>query len=221
VPTEPAANRSGSLRERKKQHTRRALIEASQRLFLSQGYAATTLEQVAAEVEVHQTTLLRYFPTKQDLALALEQQAFEHFEAGITDPERRESAVDSYFSFNLELAGEWQRDPGRLNYLFFLDSEPSIVAHETAILRRYEEVLASEIAKDAGVDSDFDYYSQVLAAMLANSMHALIRSWRKAPEEIDLVVGLEALLRFVHEQFPTRREARNLRMAVLAEGSAG
>ncbi len=60
---------SGGLRELKKQRTRESIQNAALRLYREQGYAATTLEQVAAEAEVSLSTLFRYFPTKPDTVL--------------------------------------------------------------------------------------------------------------------------------------------------------
>lgn len=57
------------LRELKKAKTRSAIQRAALRLFQEQGYAATTVEQVAQAAEVSPSTLFRYFPTKEDLVL--------------------------------------------------------------------------------------------------------------------------------------------------------
>jgi AcrR family transcriptional regulator len=55
------------LRERKKARTKTAIQEHAIRLFRDQGYAATTVEQIAEAAEVSPSTVFRYFPTKEEL----------------------------------------------------------------------------------------------------------------------------------------------------------
>lgn len=60
---------TGGLRELKKKRTREAIQDHALRLYREQGYANTTLEEVAAAAEVSPSTLFRYFPTKPDTVL--------------------------------------------------------------------------------------------------------------------------------------------------------
>jgi AcrR family transcriptional regulator len=56
-----------SLRERKKQRTRRTIQAQALRLFTDKGVQATTIEEIAAAADVAPRTLFRYLPTKEEI----------------------------------------------------------------------------------------------------------------------------------------------------------
>jgi len=53
------------LREQRKARTRKAIQEHALRLFLANGYDATTVEQIASAAGVSHMTFFRYFPSKE------------------------------------------------------------------------------------------------------------------------------------------------------------
>ncbi|MEU6481943.1 TetR family transcriptional regulator [Streptomyces sp. NPDC047017] len=65
----PADRPRTGLRERKKIRTREAIRTATYTLVREQGYDATTIEQIADRAEVSPSTVLRYFPAKEDIVL--------------------------------------------------------------------------------------------------------------------------------------------------------
>ncbi|MGO9964816.1 MAG: TetR family transcriptional regulator [Acidimicrobiales bacterium] len=71
----PEPGPGGGLRERKKARTRAAIQHEALRLFREQGYEATTIEQIAATVEIAPSTFFRYFHAKEDLILSDEYDA--------------------------------------------------------------------------------------------------------------------------------------------------
>lgn len=67
--TSSPRDKAGGLRERKKARTKLAIQKHAIRLFREQGFAATTVDQVAEAAEVSPSTVFRYFPTKEDLVV--------------------------------------------------------------------------------------------------------------------------------------------------------
>lgn len=61
--------RRPGLREQQKARTRNAIREAALRLISEQGYAKTTVEQIAETAGVSHMTFFRYFPTKEQLVV--------------------------------------------------------------------------------------------------------------------------------------------------------
>src|SRR6266699_814088 len=82
-----AGDRFLPLRERKKLRTRRALADAALRLFASNGFSNTTLEDVAEEAEVSKSTFFRFFPAKEAAAIEAEAELWTAYLGALADRE--------------------------------------------------------------------------------------------------------------------------------------
>ncbi|MCD6571002.1 MAG: TetR/AcrR family transcriptional regulator [Deltaproteobacteria bacterium] len=59
-----------TVREKKKERTRQQILEAAWRLFNKQGFAKTTVDQIAEQAEVGTGTVYNYFPSKEHVLAA-------------------------------------------------------------------------------------------------------------------------------------------------------
>jgi len=71
---EPVAH-SGNRLERRKEETRKKIIEAAKALFNKQGFNDTTMEQVAEKADVAKKTLYNHFPVKEAILAELVQRS--------------------------------------------------------------------------------------------------------------------------------------------------
>lgn len=70
-PVKPSRRYDSSMRQEQARRTRGAVLEAARRLFLGQGYAATTMAAVAAEAGVSVETVYKAFANKPGLVKAV------------------------------------------------------------------------------------------------------------------------------------------------------
>ncbi|MFX1489777.1 MAG: TetR/AcrR family transcriptional regulator [Promethearchaeota archaeon] len=64
-------------KEREKEKRREEIIEVAERLFLSQGFEDTTMDQIANKAEFSKGTLYNYFESKDDLYLTIGVKAYD------------------------------------------------------------------------------------------------------------------------------------------------
>jgi AcrR family transcriptional regulator len=142
------------LRERKKARTRAAIRRHALRLFREQGYAATTVEQIAEAAEVSPSTFFRYFPTKEDVVLQdeLDARTLESFEA--QPPELSTiAAFRAAWADTFSAMGPEDLDRLRETAVLTL-SAPELRARTLDELTRTLDVIAEATAKRTGRKPD-------------------------------------------------------------------
>jgi len=65
LPRPSAAASAAGLRERKKRQVRERILDVCARLFRSRGFDETTIDDIAAKVDVSRQTFFNYFPSKE------------------------------------------------------------------------------------------------------------------------------------------------------------
>ncbi len=163
------------LRDRKKDNTRKLILNSARSLFRQKGYAATTLEEIASSAGVHKQTVLRYFKTKDGIALAFRQLGLEQFRHGLLDPARTQTVLEYWRAFIEMAAGEVSRRGDMIRYTRLVEAEPDLLAASLAINMQYEELLAGALSRESGTDPDTDIYSRLYAGFLVAGNFSIAR----------------------------------------------
>lgn len=194
-----------SLRERKKAQTREAIIREARALFQRKGFEATTVEEIAEAANIHKQTVLRYFSSKEEIALAFRMEAFEELRRSLDDPGRTDSVITTWRRHVEWAAKRVARRGDFYWYAEFIESDPRLHAAALRLEILHEELLARAMSEEAGVDSSQDLHSRLLATLLVGGSRAagrMILQNRAADrmEELSL-----AVVDFAIEHFPERR----------------
>jgi AcrR family transcriptional regulator len=169
----PVADRSVSLRERKKLRTRETIRREAFRLFDENGYANTTVEAIADAAEVSPSTFFRYFPTKESVLLAddldpILMEALARQSADLSPVAAVRKAAQEAFATMSETQWELERTRQRLMF-----SIPEIKSAHYDEYYRTVRTLAEALSRRLGRDRD-DFELRVFAGALTGAMMGLV-----------------------------------------------
>ncbi len=166
-------NQDLGLRERKKIQTREAIQREAYRLFDENGYANTTVEQIADAAEVSPSTFFRYFPSKE-LVLMADDLDRVTIDALARQPADLSSlqAFRRAFEITMKTVSEdnWELERTRQRLVF---SIPELKATQFDAYHRIIRLLAEADCKRLGRDTD-DFEVRVFFGVLAGALMAVI-----------------------------------------------
>jgi AcrR family transcriptional regulator len=177
------SNQVLGLRDRKKVQTREAIRREAKRLIKKNGYANTTVEQIAEAAEVSASTFFRYFPSKEmvlitnDLDLvtieALGQQP-----ADMPSLQAFRRALEITFATLSE--DEWRFERARLRLVL---SIPELKAAQFDEYRRTVARLTEADCRRTGREPD-DFEVRVFVGALAGGLMAVLDHASGVPERM-------------------------------------
>ncbi|WOT37171.1 TetR family transcriptional regulator [Streptomyces coeruleorubidus] len=173
-----------NLRERKKQRTRDALLRAALELFATRGYEETTVDDIAAAVDVSQRTFFRYFAGKEETAFYVtrlaETQVVEAVRArppGEAPLEAlRRALLESWDTIN-ETIEEIVPVDLHMRVYRVIESTPALLAAHLRRATELEEELARIIAEREGLDVDADPRPRIIVALFGGVIRVTERLW--------------------------------------------
>lgn len=167
------------LRERKKQRTREAIVDAALKLFDERGFEQTTIADIAEAADIAPRTFFGYFPSKEDVVFADFPETFEQISRRLREREEGETGIDAlraWFAERIE-ASEPTDERERCRHRVIEQSE-QLAAHQQAMLGQVANLLAEEVARDLG-DAPDDLRPRMVAAAAAAAIDSVVRQGLK------------------------------------------
>ncbi|MEU6771451.1 TetR family transcriptional regulator [Streptomyces sp. NPDC046759] len=173
-----------TLRERKKQRTREALLRAALELFTTQGYEHTTVDEIAEAVDVSQRTFFRYFAGKEDVAFAVQEMTEARFVDAVRARPPHEAPLEALRQAVLE-GWDGIREtvesavPVELYLRMYrtISSTPALLAAHLRRSAATEETIARLLAGREGVDVDADPRPRLAVALFGGVIRVTERQW--------------------------------------------
>jgi AcrR family transcriptional regulator len=171
------------LRERKKQRTREALIEAAVVLFANKGFEATTVDEIADAVEVSSRTFFRYFGSKEDVIASLQRQQFAELYDEFDRRPPDEPVITALRRACVVVLRRFETDgPDSAQFACvaqLVQDSPAVLARSLEVCSEQNEQFAQRIAARMGVDPDLDPRPRLVAAVGGAALQVAVRSWRE------------------------------------------
>jgi AcrR family transcriptional regulator len=208
----------GSLRERKKLATRRALRRVALGLVAERGFAHVTVEDIAEAADVSPRTFFNYFPSKEAALFGVDPERIAALRERVVLAAPGGTVLEALRAVMAEDArtvadelGELGGDlAGWLRRMKQARTDPHLRAAHGAQMAALERAVAEGLAERLGTDPDRDPYPGLLAAVAAGALRASISFWAASGGTVSLDQLVELGFRALADGLPENCALRNV-----------
>jgi AcrR family transcriptional regulator len=138
---EDASERPEGLRERKRRETSERIIESGLRLFVKNGYEATTLDAIADAAGISRRTFFYYFKSKEDILLAAHDSGFRRaLRPAMLEESPDQAPVDAAKHCLIKLASRYETKES-IVFDRLMQSTAALRARKEAVFVDAEQIL--------------------------------------------------------------------------------
>jgi len=208
--TPPATEPPVSLRERKKQATRRLLRRTALGLVAERGLANVTVEDIAEAAEVSPRTFFNYFPSKEAALFGGEPDRAAQLRDRVATYAPGEpviAALRAVLAQDAETMADELRSLGGdpadwLRRMKMARADPLVRAAHAAQMALIERAIAEGIAARLGADLETDPYPGVLAAAAVSVVRACLSFWTGTSGAVRLGDLIDQAFQALADGFP-------------------
>jgi AcrR family transcriptional regulator len=167
-----------------RQERRRQLLDAALEVFVSQGYHAAAMDEIAERAGVSKPVLYQHFPGKLDLYLALLDQSVDELVETVRDAlssttENKQRVAATFSAYFEYVASEGQAY--RLVFESDLGNEGAVRDRLERGQRECAEMISPMIRQDAGLD---DAEAHLVSVAMVGLAQVTARYWLSARDHI-------------------------------------
>jgi AcrR family transcriptional regulator len=174
---------------------RRQLLDAALEVFVSQGYHAAAMDEIAERAGVSKPVLYQHFPGKLELYLALLDESVDTLVETVRDalrsnpdPKQRVAATfGAYFEY---VGGAGQAY--RLVFESDLSNEPAVRDRLEEVQRQCAEMVSAAVREDAGLSDD---EAHLLSVGLVGMAQVTARYWLSTGDHIPREAAVQVVAR--------------------------
>jgi AcrR family transcriptional regulator len=176
-----------TLRDRKKEQTRRQIADAALVLMARDGYGATTMAAIADAAGVSRRTVFRYFADKEEVVFADDPHHIGAILAAVDEAPPDLPPLVVMRRAGLAFAAEIGRSPKEIGrWTAIVGGEPALQARYLAKQRRWEERITERLATRGHADP------QLSAKIGIACVQAAFDGWASEPAGHSLAARVEA-----------------------------
>ncbi len=170
-----------------RQARRRQLLGAAQEVFVSQGYHAAAMDEIAERAGISKPVLYQHFPSKLELYLALLDESVDALIDTVRtalsstndNKQRVEATFGAYFGFVAGAGGAY-----RLVFESDLSNEPAVRERLDRSMQECAEMISHVISEDTSIPAEA---AHLLSVGLVGTAQVSARYWlgsdRRIPQE--------------------------------------
>jgi AcrR family transcriptional regulator len=191
-----------TLRERRKLETRRLLEEEARRLFARHGFRGTSIDQIAAAAGVSRTTFFRYFPSKEAVVFARQQEGAADFARLLSQRPPEENPLRAFEEAVVELARRNESDglekQRALELWALYAANPELRARLTENMHSWVDQMARVLARRDGLEEPAPRH--VIASVVSiELLQQVNEEWQRANGELPAEELIRARFRILRE----------------------
>jgi AcrR family transcriptional regulator len=174
------------LRARHKHRTRMALRDAALRRFIRDGFEATTVEDIAADVDVSPRTFFRYFPTKDAVVVTPYLALFDSWEEVVRSAPAGTALIDALRKASHLVTEAYERDPEFWDlHHEAITTDPTIGLRMLQTQAQLQQRATRALGDLLALDPRDDIRPHVLAAASMAGVGAAVARWYATGREAD------------------------------------